>query len=131
MEIVAALFTEGIDFRQVAGPATRIDLTGVMFSMAAPSPVPVTVAPHLVVLVRCPPGDSGQANLEVVFRDSKGEQVARNVQPFTVEPGKFGYRLVRGELTYAEYGTIEAHCRIDQGSWLIVPLTLLPPAEEA
>jgi hypothetical protein len=80
--------------------------------------------------VRCPPDDSGQANLEVVFRDSKGEQVARNVQPFTVEPGKFGYRLVRGELTYEDYTTIEAHCRIDQGAWLIVPLTLLPPAPE-
>ena len=129
MEIVAALFTEGIDFRQVAGPATRIDLTGVMFSMAAPSPVPVTIAPHLVVLVRCPPDDSGSAILEVVFRDAQGEQVARNVQPFTVDPGKFGYRLVRGELTYTAYDTIEAHCRIDQGPWLIVPLTLLPPAD--
>ena len=129
MDIVAALFTEGIDFRQVPGPATRIDLTGVMFSMAAPSPVPVTIAPHLVVLVRCPPGDSGQAILEVVFRDAAGEQVARNVQPFAVEPGKFGYRLVRGELTYEDYGTIEAHCRIDQGGWVIVPLTLLPPAD--
>ena len=28
MEIVAALFVEAIDFRQVEGPATRIDITG-------------------------------------------------------------------------------------------------------
>lgn len=131
MDIVAALFTEGIDFRQVPGPSTRIDLTGVMFSLAAPQPPPVTIGPHLVVLVRCPPGDSGQAILEVVFRDGSGEQVARNVQPFSVEPGKFGYRLVRGELTYEDYGTIEAHCRIDQGPWTIVPLTLLPPGPPA
>ena len=129
MQIVAALFTESIDFRQVPGPSTRIDLSGVMFSLPAPQPPPVTLTPHLVVLVRCPPDDSGSAILEVVFRDAAGEQVARNVQPFTVEPGKFGYRLVRGELTYESYSTIEAHCRIDQGEWTVVPLTLLPPAE--
>ena len=55
-------------------------------------------------------------------------EVARNVQPFQVEPAKFGYRLVRGELTFAGPGTIEAHCRIDQGPTTVVPLTLLPPA---
>lgn len=112
--------------RQVAGPSTRIDLTGVMFSLVAPSPPPVTITPHLVVLVRCRGDEPGQGVLEVVFRDAAGEQVARNVQPLQVEPGKFSQRLVRGELTYTDYGTIEAHCRIDQGGWTIVPLTLLP-----
>jgi hypothetical protein len=34
---------------------------------------------------------------------------------------------VRGELTYQGYGTIEAHCRVDQGPWTVVPLMLLPP----
>lgn len=126
MDIISALFVEGIDFRQVPGPSTRIDLTGVMFSIAAPGPLPVTIEPHLIVLVRCPVGESGAAVLETVFRNDAGEQVARNVQPFQVEPGKFGYRLVRGELTYDELGTIEAHCRLDQGPWHIVPLTLLP-----
>ena len=38
MDILAALFIEGIDLRQVEGPSTRIDLTGVQFSAAAPSP---------------------------------------------------------------------------------------------
>ena len=125
MDIISALFIENIDFRQVAGPATRIDLSGIMFSMAAPSPPPVTIEPHLVVLVRCRKDEPGTAVLETVFRDDKGEQVARNVQPFNVEPGRFGYRLVRGELTYEEYGTIEAHCRLDQGPWHVVPLALL------
>ena len=50
--------------------------------------------------------------LEVVFRDEAGEQVARNVSPFNVEPGKFTYRLVRGELEFNELGTMEAHCRL-------------------
>jgi len=126
MDIVSALFVENIEFRQVVGPSTRIDLTGVFFSMAAPSPPPVTIGPHLVVLVRCPPDEPGDGILEVVFRDGAGEEVARNVQPFQVEPGKFGYRLVRPELTFAEPGTIEAHCRIDQGTPIVVPLTLLP-----
>ena len=52
MDIVSATFSENIELRQVAGPSTRIDLTGIMFSMAAPAPVPVTITPHLIVLVR-------------------------------------------------------------------------------
>ncbi|GAC1534227.1 MAG: hypothetical protein NVS3B12_14690 [Acidimicrobiales bacterium] len=127
MQIVAALFVENIDQRTVPGPATRIDLSGVMFSMAAPSAPPVTITPHLVVLVRCAPGETGTDVLEVVFRDEAGEQVARNVQPLQVEPGKFGRQLVRGELTYPTPGTIEAHCRTAKGDTVVVPLTLLAP----
>jgi hypothetical protein len=127
VQIVSALFTENMEMRQAPGPSTRIDLMGVMFSLAAPSPVPVTITPHLIVLVRCPVDEPGQGTLEVIYLDEKGEQVARNASPFQVEPGKFTYRLVRAELTYSDYGTIEAHCRINQGPTTIVPLTLLPP----
>ena len=128
MDIVSARFAENIDLRPVPGPSTRIDLTGIMFSLAAPSAPPVTVTPHLIVLVRCRPDEPGNAILEVVFRDEAGEQVARNVSPFNVEPGKFTYRLVRGELEFAALGTIEAHCRIlPEGPVTVVPLTLLPP----
>ena len=56
-----------------------------------------------------------------------GEQIARNVQPLAIEPGKFGYRLVRAELEFDEPGTIEAHCRVDMGSVTVVPYTLLAP----
>ena len=45
MEIVAALFVEGIDFRQVKGPSTRIDITGAFFSTAVPS-YPAVLTPH-------------------------------------------------------------------------------------
>jgi hypothetical protein len=89
----------------------------------------VTISPHLIVLVRCRPDEDGQGILEVIFTDQTGDQVARNVSPFTVEPGKFTYRLVRGELEYASYGTIEAWCRLlPEGAVIGVPLTLLPPA---
>ncbi|MDQ3106643.1 MAG: hypothetical protein M3Q68_02430 [Actinomycetota bacterium] len=128
MDIVSATFTENIELRQVAGPSTRIDLIGIMFSIAAPSPPPVTISPHLIVLVRCRADENGFAALEVLFHDEAGEQVAKNVMPFQVEPGKFGYRLVKAELTYEDYGTIEAHCNIDGGPVTVVPLTLLPPA---
>lgn len=129
MDIVSALFAENIDLRSVPGPSTRIDLSGIMFSTVAPAPPPVTITPHLIVLVRCRPSEDGQGILEVVFRDETGEQVARNVSPFTVEPGKFTYRLVRGELEYQSTGTIEAHCRLmPDGPVTAVPLTLLPPA---
>ena len=128
MDIVSALFAENIDLRPVPGPSTRIDLTGIMFSMPAPSAPPVTVTPHLIVLVRCRPGEDGQGILEVVFRDEAGAQIARNVSPFQVEPGKFTYRLVRGELEYHDFSTIEAHCRLlPDGLATVVPLTLLPP----
>jgi hypothetical protein len=127
MHIVAALFIDDIEVRQVAGPSTRIDLRGVQFSAPAPSPAPVTLAPHLVVIVRCAPGERDTAALEVTYRRD-GEQIARNVQPLQIEPGKFNYRLVRAELTFDTYGTVEAHCRIDLGEPTIVPYTLLAPA---
>lgn len=130
MQIVSSLFVENFELRQAPGPSTRIDITGAMFSMAAPSPVPVTIAPHLVALIFCPPGESGNGVFEVVFRkgiEEDAEQMARNVSPFTVEPGKFTYRLVKGELDFAEYGQIIAHCRVDYGPWHLVPFTLLPP----
>jgi hypothetical protein len=129
MHIIAALFVEGVDMRQVPGPATRIDLQGVMFALPAPSPPPVSVAPHLVVLVHEPRGGSGQAALITEFlRADTGEQVARNVQLVAVEPGKFGRQLVKGELEFTSYGTIEAHCRLNEnGVPIVVPLTLLPP----
>ena len=132
--IVSALFVENFALRQVVGPSTRIDLTGAFFSLAAPSPVPVTIDPHLVVLIYCPPNVNGNSVLEVVFRSGPSvddEQLARNVSPFTVEPGKFIYRLVRGELLINSYGQIFAHCRIGSAQWHLVPLTILPPVVEA
>lgn len=128
MQIVSALFVEDFQLRPGATPA-RIDMTGVMFSMKAPSPPPVTITPHLVALIYCPPDEQGSAIFEVVFRRGLAEtddEVARNVSPFTVEPGKFTYRLVRGELEFADYGQIFAHCRVDRGPWHLVPFTLIP-----
>ena len=129
MDIVSALFAENFDLRPVPGPSTRIDLLGVMFSLPAPSPPPVTITPHLIVLIRCRPDEPGQATLEVSFKNEAGDEVARNVSPFTVEPGKFTYRLVRGELAFDDYSTVEAHCRINTGPATVVPLTLLPPVD--
>jgi hypothetical protein len=130
MDILAALFVEGINQRQAPGPATRFDLTGIMFSLAAPSAPPVSLSPHLVVFVRCPPEEAGTGTLEVEFLDQAGAQVARSVQPVSVVPGKFGRFLVKGDLAYADYGTIEAHCRLTGAEGpdheVVVPLTLLP-----
>ena len=128
MDILAAVFVEGLSQRSATGGAGRIDLTGVMFSFAAPNPPPVSISPHLVVIIRCRPDETGQGTLEVEFLDEKGEQVARNVQPVAIQPGKFGRQLVKGELTFKDLGTIEAHCHITGGHDVVVPLTLLPPA---
>jgi len=128
MQIVSALFIDEIELRQVPGPTTRIDLTGIQFSAPAPEPFPVTVTPHLVIVVRNGLDDDPNGVLEVVFHRD-GEEIARNVQPVDVEPGKFAYRLVRGELDYPAAGTVEAHCRIGLGDPVIVPYTLLDPVE--
>jgi hypothetical protein len=131
MQIVAALFVENFELRQAPGPSTRIDLTGAMFSLASPEAAPVTVSPHLVALIYCAPDERGDGVFEVVFRKGRtedDEMVARNVSPFNVEPGKFTYRLVRGELEFADYGQVFAHCRVGHGPWHLVPFTLLPPA---
>ena len=130
MNIVSAVFIESFAMRQAPGPATRIDITGVYFSVAAPSHPPVSIDPHLMALIYCPPDENGSGNFEVIFRKGpteESEQLARNVSPFSVEPGKFTYRLVRGEIELHELGQIFAHCRINQGPWTLVPLTLLPP----
>ncbi|MEZ5216797.1 MAG: hypothetical protein R2705_03695 [Ilumatobacteraceae bacterium] len=82
-----------------------------------------------MALIYCEADEPGQGVFEVVFRkgaSEDAEQVARNVSPFTVEPGKFTYRLVRAELLFEEYGQVFAHCRIGTGPWSLVPLTLLP-----
>jgi hypothetical protein len=118
MQIISALFVENFALRQAP--------------FAAPSPVPVTIDPHLVVLIYCPLTEPGNSLLEVIFRTGpapEDEQLARNVSPFTVEPGKFTYRLVRGELSIADYGQIFAHCRVGTGQWHLVPLTILPPVD--
>ncbi|MEI2698867.1 MAG: hypothetical protein V9E94_11140 [Microthrixaceae bacterium] len=126
MQIVAALFIDNIEVRQVPGPSTRIDLTGVQFSAPAPSQFPVTVEPHMAVIIRNGPGERPNGALEVVFRRAD-EQVARHVQPVDVEPGRFAYRLVRAELGFDGPGTVEAHCSIDSGEATVVPYTILDP----
>ena len=128
MQIIAAMFIDEIDVRQVEGPSTRIDLTGVQFSAAAPQAVPLTWAPHLVVIVHAPEDGPSDGVLEVVYKRGD-EQIARNVQPLQIEPGKFSYRLVRGEIDFDDYGTVHAHCRIGtDGTIVTVPYTMLPPA---
>ena len=127
MQILSALFVDAFDFRQVEGPSTRIDLTGVYFSTTVPS-LPATLEPHLIVLIRCDTDEQGSDFLEVVFRRN-GEEVARSRQPVMIEPGKFGYQLVKGEIEFEAPGTVEAHCRLEGATdeVRVVPLTLLPP----
>lgn len=132
MHIVAALFVDDFAMRQVDGPSTRLDLTGVYFSQIAPQPVPCTLSPHLVVLIHCPAGQPGDGVLQVVFQQPGVDPetlppMAQNVSPFSVEPSKFTYRLVRAELPIDAYGQIIAHCRIGLGPWMAVPLTVLAP----
>ena len=72
MRIIAAVFIDTIQLREAPGPSTRIDLGGVKFSEVAPGPVPVTVEPHLVVLVYCPKDHKGEAALEVTYTRDPG-----------------------------------------------------------
>ena len=103
MRIVSALFVENFELRQAPGPSTRIDITGAMFSMAAPSPVPLTIDPHLVALIFCAPDGSGAGVFEVVFRQGEGEDdpiIGRNVSPFTVDPAVCENLPIFGEIKF-------------------------------
>lgn len=125
MEIVSALFVENIELRQVPGPSTRIDLSGVFFSLPLRD-FPSLIEPHLVVMVREPEGGGELATLQVKFMRGD-EEVAANRQTFAVESGKFGYRLVKPNLTFDGPGTVLAVCKIlESGSTVIVPLTVIP-----
>ncbi len=130
MQILAALFIDDIDLRQIPGPTTRIDLGGVQFSAPAPADGEFSWAPHLVVIVRADSEHPGSAVLEAVFTVD-GEQVARNVQPLQVDPGKFSYRLVRAEVDITAPATVLAHVRLDQGPVTVVPFNHLPPVDNA
>ncbi|MGQ0804832.1 MAG: hypothetical protein ACT4PI_13335 [Actinomycetota bacterium] len=129
MDIVAALFVEQFDMRQVPGPSTRFDIGGAYFSFPV-AKFPAQLNPHLLVFVHAPADDPGTATFVAEFtRD--GEQIARNVQPCPVEPGKFAFRLVKPEFEFTEPGTVEARCTItESGSTVMVPLTVIqgPPA---
>jgi hypothetical protein len=99
----------------------------VYFSVPVAS-FPTNMEPHLVVLLRCPADGSGRGRLRTVFlRD--GTEVAANAQEVEIEPGKFGYRLVRAELTFDAPGTVEAHCSVEgTSSTVTVPLTAMATA---
>jgi hypothetical protein len=128
MEIVSALFIEDVNFRQVAGPSTRIDITGVYFSTIIES-FPSTLTPHLLVLLRAESDDGRSGTLEVTFvREGTDDELGRSRQPvFINPPGKFFRQLVRPELEFTEPGTIEARCVVTEtGSTVTVPLTVLP-----
>ena len=123
MEILAALFIDDISMFENDEGLTRLNLTGVQFTISASSPFPLTLAPHLVVLIHNNATSSGTAALEVTYHHA-GEEIARNVQPLQIEPGLFAYRLIRAELELDAPGRVYAHCRIDQSEPLLVPLTI-------
>ena len=127
MEIIAALFLEQFEMRQAEGGSARLDLSGVYFSLAAPGQFPVSIQPHLMVLLRCPAEHQGLAALEVTFHTNGEPMDIRNVQPVNIEPGKFGYNLVQATVEVTEPMTIEAHCRVDNGPVTAVPLTVVQP----
>ncbi len=66
MEIVSALFVENISLRQVPGPSTRIDLSGIFFSVPQQD-FPTLLEPHLVVIVRETPDGGALSTLQVRF----------------------------------------------------------------
>ena len=125
MDIVAALFIEGIELRQVPGPSTRIDLTGVQFSAPAPAGTGHDRAPprgHRALPTRraAPPR----------WRSSTSATASRS--PATCSRSRSSRASsttawCAAELEFADYGTVEAHCRLDLGPVIVVPFTLLPP----
>jgi len=123
MKILAALFIDDISMFENANGLTRLNLSGVQFTIGVSEPFPVTLAPLLVVLIHSDQNSNGTGVLEVTYHSDE-EEIARNVQPLQVEPGLFAYRLIRAELELANPGIVFAHCRLNQDDPIIVPLTI-------
>lgn len=123
MKILAALFLDDISMFENEHGLTRLNLTGVQFTITVSEQFPVTLAPHLVILIHSDEDENGTAVLEVTY-DFKGIEVARNVQPLQIEPGLFAYRLIRAELELDAPGKVFAHCRLNQNDPVVVPLTI-------
>ena len=131
MEIIAALFIDGIDIRQVPGPVDphrpqRRPVLGAgpvaaAVHARAPSrrarPLPARTAPP-----------TPRSRSSTPATASRWPATCSRSQ---VEPGKFNYRLVRAVLDFTDYGTVEAHCRLDMGPVTVVPFTVLPPVAAA
>ena len=123
MYIIAAVFVDDISLRELEGSVARIDLTGVQFSSLVEEKFPIVFAPHLALLIHSDDSATDNGVLEVTYYRGD-EQIARNVQPLTIEAGKFAYRLVRAEMEFLEPGTVEARCRIGDSDPLVVPYTI-------
>tara|TARA_B100000965_G_C19226334_1_gene598103 strand:- start:52 stop:432 length:381 start_codon:yes stop_codon:yes gene_type:complete len=123
MKILAALFIDDISMFENENGLTRLNLSGVQFTIAVSEPFPLTLAPHLVVLIHSDQESNGAGVLEVTYHFEENE-IARNVQPLQIEPGLFAYRLIRAELELVNPGKVFAHCRLNQDDPMIVPLTI-------
>ena len=123
MKILAALFIDDISMFENHDGLTRLNLSGVQFTIAVSEPFPLTLAPHLVVLIHSDETSNGTGVLEVTYHSAEN-QIARNVQPLQIEPGLFAYRLIRAELELVNPGIVTAHCRLNQDEPIIVPLTI-------
>ena len=123
MYIIAAVFVDDISLRELEGSVARIDLTGVQFPSLVEEEFPIVFAPHLALLIHSDDSANDNGVLEVTYYRGD-EQIARNVQPLTIEAGKFAYRLVRAEMEFLEPGTVEARCRIGDSDPLVVPYTI-------
>ena len=121
MDIVAAVFIENIELRQAPGPSTRIDLTGVTSRWPRRQPGAGHPRASSGGARPLPPDEPGaERSRPSTHRD--GEQVARNVQPLQVEPGKFAYRLVRAELEFDRL----RHRRSQRTASTWVPVATVP-----
>ena len=124
MKFVSGLYVENINFRKNEQELTRIDIDGAFFSFA-PESYPTLFQPHLVLLISNIDSTTTSDTLVVEFLKND-EVVARNVQPCPVEPGKFGYRLVKPEIEFTEPGTITAKCTLtDSNETIEIPLTAI------
>lgn len=124
MKFVAGLYVENINFRKNESDSTRIDIDGAYFSFT-PASYPTTHTPHLVLLISAVGSEIPNDTLIVEFFNGD-QMIARNVQPCPIEPGKFGYRLVRPELEFTEPMTIIAKCTLTDSQEIIeIPLTAI------
>ena len=90
--------------RQSPSGSARLDLGGVYFSTSAPGPFPVTLEPHLLVLVRCPADHKGMGALVVKFmRPGAAGELEMIVTTADYVKQEYGKRVEEGLKLLAQF----------------------------
>lgn len=123
MQVLVTGFIDNLSFNKDENDLTKIDISGLHYSQAYS--FPSEAAPHLLVIAHRSSKFEDDATLVVEFIDSEENVLARNVQPFPIDKGLLGYRLVKANFEVTREQLITTKISIPQAKIeLEIPLNI-------